>query len=448
MVKSDETVTVTDTTKLLGDVASLYQNQKFSDIILLVDDQKLYAHKVILAVRSKYFESLFYEDSHNTNQAEITITSVTFDALRSLLKYIYTGTITISSDVDSTLQILGLAHQYSFTDLQSAIINKIKPLLNLQNVCAVLNTANLYDLEELLQVCHSFMDLNASEVVASDCFTDLSQKSMIKLLERSTFFAPEIEIFKSVAKWCKINNDVDDLVIQCVRLSWMTVVDIVTTIWPSKLFDCEKLLQAIAEIVGVKTKLSSSRGLYLLDENLATVQHKAEVVSGTNSSWLLTGGGTVERNFAYHFIDGKSGIIVKLGSPSFVNHFKMRLWDGDNRYYSYYISISLDQKNWRRVIDYSRIGCRSNQVLFFNQQVTQYAKIVGTNNTVDKAFHIISFEAYFKSDVPTTANGIISPNYNVATLDKKAIVISGTNPSVLLDGNSHDYDGVKGYCYH
>ena len=48
MVKSDESVTVTDTTKLLGDVASLYLNQKFSDITLLVDDQKLYAHKVSL----------------------------------------------------------------------------------------------------------------------------------------------------------------------------------------------------------------------------------------------------------------------------------------------------------------------------------------------------------------------------------------------------------------
>ena len=67
-----------------------------------------------------------------------------------------------------------------------------------------------------------------------------------------------------------------------------------------------------------------------MDENLATVRHKAEVISGINSSWLLTGGGNVEK-FAYHMIDGKSAIIVKLGAPSFVNHFKMRLWDGDNR---------------------------------------------------------------------------------------------------------------------
>ena len=113
------------------------------------------------------------------------------DALRTLLKYIYTGerqflqqsqihgwisgTIAIPSDVDSSLQILGLAHQYSFTDIQTTIIKKLKPLLNLKNVCAVLNTANLYDLEELIEACHSFMDLNTSEVVSSDCFTDLSQ---------------------------------------------------------------------------------------------------------------------------------------------------------------------------------------------------------------------------------------------------------------------------------
>ena len=85
------------------------------------------------------------------------------------------GTINVLSDVETTLQILGLAHQYSFADLQTALIKQIKPLLNLENICTVFNTANIYDLEELLQTCHSFMELNALEVVAGDCFTDLSQ---------------------------------------------------------------------------------------------------------------------------------------------------------------------------------------------------------------------------------------------------------------------------------
>jgi BTB/POZ domain-containing protein 9 len=87
----------------------------------------------------------------------------------------------------------------------------------------------------------------------------LLQKSLIKLLQRDTFFAPEIEIFKSVSKWCKVNDDVDGLVMRSVRLSWLTVVDIVSIVWPSKLVENEDLLGAIAEIVGVRPKTSICR---------------------------------------------------------------------------------------------------------------------------------------------------------------------------------------------
>ena len=74
------------------------------------------------------------------------------------------------------------------------------------------------------------------------------------MVERDTFFAPELEIFKSVARWCQKNNDVAGLVVKCVRLSWLSVVEIVSIVWPSKLVDCEDLLQAIAEVVDVKPR--------------------------------------------------------------------------------------------------------------------------------------------------------------------------------------------------
>ena len=85
------------------------------------------------------------------------------------------GYISDTIDVDSARQILEFAHQHSLTDFQTTIVKKLKPLLNLKNICAVLNTANLYNLEELLEACYSFVDLNTSQVVTSDSFTDLSQ---------------------------------------------------------------------------------------------------------------------------------------------------------------------------------------------------------------------------------------------------------------------------------
>lgn len=42
-----------------------------------------------------------------------------------------------------------------------------------------------------------------------------------------------------------------------------------------------------------------------------------------------------------------------------------------------------------------------------------------------QVFHLVSFEAMYKSEVPQLVNGIICPNYNVATLEKCAVVIEG-----------------------
>jgi hypothetical protein len=198
------------------------------------------------------------------------------------LKFIYTGqcaisvldftgfvsgTITITSNVGLILEVLELAHQYSFKDLENATIEKLKSCLNLKNVCSILNTANIYDLSDLNQACYTFMDQNALEIVTGDYFTDLSQKSVIKLLERDTFSVPEIEIFKSVSKWCKVNDDVDVLVIRSVRLSWLTVVDIMSIVRPSQLVEDEILFGAIAEIVGVKAKTSVCRAKKCMKNN-------------------------------------------------------------------------------------------------------------------------------------------------------------------------------------
>lgn len=82
---------------------------------------------------------------------------------------------------------------------------------------------------------------------------------MVKLLQRDTFVLPEASIFKIVLDWRKSNTDLDDLVIKCVRLPWMSVVDIVTIVWPSKIIHCDDMLGAIAQIVDVKPKTFKRR---------------------------------------------------------------------------------------------------------------------------------------------------------------------------------------------
>jgi len=67
----------------------------------------------------------------------------------------------------------------------------------------------------------------------------------------------------------------------------------------------------------------------------------------------------------------------------------------------------MDQKDWVRVIDHTHYFCRSWQYLYFKPRVVRYIRIVGTNNTVNKVFHVVSFEAMFTNNNIELQNGLI-----------------------------------------
>lgn len=50
-----------------------------------------------------------------------------------------------------------------------------------------------------------------------------------------------------------------------------------------------------------------------------------------------------------------------------------------DRSYSYYVEVSMDQRDWVRVVDYSNYHCRSWQRLYIPQRVIRYIRIVGNN---------------------------------------------------------------------
>jgi BTB/POZ domain-containing protein 9 len=97
------------------------------------------------------------------------------------------------------------------------------------------------------------------------------------------------------------------------------------------------------------------------------------------------------------------------------------------RSYSYYIEVSMDQRDWVRVVDHSNYHCRSWQRLYFPQRVARFIRVVGkfkskgiiystsifqaipeispfrftsgTHNTVNKVFHCVALEAYYSPTI-------------------------------------------------
>ncbi|CAG9764037.1 unnamed protein product [Ceutorhynchus assimilis] len=442
--------------QLSENLLALCLTPEYSDIVLVVEGQKLHAHKVILAARSEYFRALLYGGLKESNQPEIILHDAPLNAFKILLKYIYTGhmfLMTLKEDV--ILDTLGLAHQYGFEELESAISDILRQLLALRNVCAILDTAHLYGLDKLIKVCHSFLDKHASEILLHESFVTLSQVALIELLQRDSFFAPEVEIFRGVCNWCKVNEDIDDKAMNCVRLPLMSVVDLLSVVRPAGLVKPDTLLDAIAERTNCRISTLPHRGLLVVNENVACPRTGSKVVAGELTEFLLDGDNysyDMDKGYTRHAINGPvdQGIIVKLGVPSIINHIRMLLWDRDIRSYSYYVEVSMEQKDWVRVVDYSQYCCRSWQELYFDTRVVQYIRIVGTHNTVNKVFHLVTFECMYKQKIPKMVGDVICPNYNVATLEKSAVVIEGVSRArnALLNGDTKQYDWDSGYTCH
>lgn len=96
--------------------------------------------------------------------------------------------------------------------------------------------------------------------------------------------------------------------------------------------------------------------------------------------------------WASHNIPGE-GLLIRLSQPYFIDSINLLLFDKDQRYYQYYIDVSIDNKNWIRILDRTKGESRSWQNFRFQPIIAIYIKIVGTYNKANKIFHVVHFES-------------------------------------------------------
>src|ERR1043166_9165558 len=80
------------------DLRLLINNQKYSDIeILCEDEKKLYGCQAILAARSEMFDRLLYNRMKESYEKQISLPTINSSIMEIVLGYIYTGSIKVES---------------------------------------------------------------------------------------------------------------------------------------------------------------------------------------------------------------------------------------------------------------------------------------------------------------------------------------------------------------
>lgn len=184
-------------------------NDKQADVTFVVEGTKIPSHKNILSARSPYFNSMFGGAFNEAKQTEIEL-NVPLSAFRAILKYIYTGRLSlITFGCDEIVDLYDLANQYGFDTLKKIVLDYLKSNLTLENCVTILNAAPLYSMDDLQESCLRFMDSYPTELLKHETFKELTPSSLYSLLKRNSFYALEVDIFKAICTWYTSNPDAD-----------------------------------------------------------------------------------------------------------------------------------------------------------------------------------------------------------------------------------------------
>ncbi|KAG8184549.1 hypothetical protein JTE90_012638 [Oedothorax gibbosus] len=173
--------------RLSDDIGELFENQKFSDVILSVEGKEFCVHKAILAARSPVFAAMFEHDMEESKQNRVEITDMEADVLKALLQFIYTGRVhKLDNWAD---ELLAAADKYALDRLKVLCEEELCQNLSVESAAESLVLADLHNAEQLKTYTIDFINSHAQEIMET-----AGWKTMVTM--RPTLIA---EVFRALA---------------------------------------------------------------------------------------------------------------------------------------------------------------------------------------------------------------------------------------------------------
>ncbi|GAB1868571.1 RCC1 and BTB domain-containing protein 1-like isoform X2 [Camponotus japonicus] len=142
----------------------VFDDQSTSDFTIIVEEQPIYVHKVILNVRCQHFRNMFnynwiIKDNHLSSRsivksAVLVHNRFSYNVYKAFLKYLYTDIIDLS--LDEILELMELADEYNEKNLKRDCIEWVKKEITIANVASFYYNTIKYDAEELEEFCYQF----------------------------------------------------------------------------------------------------------------------------------------------------------------------------------------------------------------------------------------------------------------------------------------------------
>jgi len=170
-----------NTLKDLGSsFGALLASGRFADVSLVLGEDRISAHSVLLAARSPVFDAMWSTSMQEQKNKEVVIDDLDATAVKRMVQFMYTGSLgfELCNDSDCVL-LLEAAHRYQIGVLIDMCVAALSSKMTVDIVADRLMVADLVGLDKLHVACLDFITESTSRVtnvLATEGFARLTQK--------------------------------------------------------------------------------------------------------------------------------------------------------------------------------------------------------------------------------------------------------------------------------
>ena len=179
----------------------------FSDVTILAGNQTIPANRLELSCHSTYLEGMFkFQERNFTTENIIEIKTVNGEALKALIDFIYTGSITISDQ--NVKDLLSAAHYLQMNEVQQFCFEFLRYNITVDNSLNLLKIAGQYKNEGLIKEIQQYISINLDKVLQTDDFKHLSNEELVSCISKlDRIQTKESSMFKAIVAWINHENE-------------------------------------------------------------------------------------------------------------------------------------------------------------------------------------------------------------------------------------------------
>jgi len=205
--EDSESVSMDNSGEVVSKIAGLYAERLLSDVVLVVGQQQLPAHRLILCASSEVFQIMLMNKNWNEAQEKKIVLKET-PACRAVfevfLKYLYTGKIKV--DYANVIPLLQLADKYNVKDLLRVGLEFMSRNIALaakkNQVVSWFQFTTNCGYQPQASLCLNFIKWNFNLVSSSIDWANLELDSLLHILASSDLVTDgEVTIFRAVECW-------------------------------------------------------------------------------------------------------------------------------------------------------------------------------------------------------------------------------------------------------